>query len=188
MSQLSTISRNKHNLQLIGTLFMTAWVASVINILSGGMLIRLGLLPRHLEGLKGILLGPLIHGSFSHLISNSIPFLVLGGLVSLQTSHHFRRTLTGLYLLSQGLLWILGRSAWHIGLSGLVFSFFGFILTTGYLKRDILSIAIAIITILSYGGLLIGILPLQPHVSWEGHLTGLLAGIGVACLSSATHK
>ena len=133
--------------------------------------------------LRGILLSPLLHGSFSHLLSNTLPLLVLGGFVALRGA----RTLVGVSLfvvvLGGLLVWLVGRPAIHIGASGLVFGYFGYLLAQGWYERSFVSIAVAVAILLLYGGMIFGVLPLNGFISWEGHLFGLVAGALAARMS-----
>lgn len=180
---------------LLLLIFVAAiWVVHAANsVLFGGDLNRYGLSPLALPyrglsnlelsasyaavSLRGILLGPMLHGSFSHLLSNTLPLLVLGGLVALRGG----KTLVGVSLfvvvLGGLLVWLVGRPAIHIGASGLVFGYFGYLLAQGWYERSFVSIVVAVAVLLLYGGMIFGILPQAGFISWEGHLFGLIAGV-----------
>ncbi|MCY4578582.1 MAG: rhomboid family intramembrane serine protease [Chloroflexi bacterium] len=170
------------------------WLVYLVNILVfGGDLNRYGLAPMALPyrflsefelsvpylagSLRGILLAPLLHGSFSHLMSNTFPLLLLGGFVTLRGT----KTLVGLSLfvvvLGGLLVWLVGRPAIHIGASGLVFGYFGYLVAQGWYERSFVSIAVAVAVLLLYGGIIFGVLPQAGFISWEGHLFGLIAGV-----------
>ena len=176
------------------------WVVYLVNsLLFDGSLNRFGLSPMALPyrwlsefepslpylagSLRGILLSPLLHGSFSHLMSNTFPLLLLGGFVAIRGA----KTLIGvslLVILLGGLLvWVVGRPAVHIGASGLVFGYFGFLVAQGWYERSIVSIVVAVGVLLLYGGIIFGVLPQSGFISWEGHLFGLIAGVLAARLS-----
>ena len=176
------------------------WVVYLVNsLLFDGSLNRYGLSPMALPyrwlsefepslpylagSLRGILLSPLLHGSFSHLMSNTFPLLLLGGFVAIRGA----KTLIGvslLVILLGGLLvWIVGRPAVHIGASGLVFGYFGFLVAQGWYERSIVSIVVAVGVLLLYGGIIFGVLPQSGFISWEGHLFGLIAGVLAARMS-----
>jgi len=141
---------------------------------------RHGIEPRDLDGLEGILFAPFLHGDWNHLISNSVPYLVLGGLVFV---YGLRKWLwaTGIVIIGAGIAtWLFARSGVHIGASILIFGWLGFLLASGWFERSFRSIGIAVIVALLYGGLLWGVLPTDSRVSWEGHLFGALAGAGAA--------
>ncbi|MDQ7076151.1 MAG: rhomboid family intramembrane serine protease [Gammaproteobacteria bacterium] len=164
------------------------WLIEIINTLLGHRLNTWGILPRQLAGLPGILLWPLLHGGFFHLISNTVPLLILGYLVSLRGTKNFVH-LTLFITLTSGLgVWLFARTAWHVGASGLIFGFFGYLLARGWFERSLKSAAIALLVAVVYGSLIFGVLPRGGQVSWEGHLFGLLAGVLAARYLSNTLK
>ncbi|MGH3088917.1 MAG: rhomboid family intramembrane serine protease [Rubrobacteraceae bacterium] len=173
-----------HATLLGGTLFVM-WVLEIADLLLfGGGLDAYGIRPRTAEGLSGILFAPFLHGGFVHLASNSIPFLVLGSLVLFHEIKDFVVT-TALAVLVGGLgAWLLGGAhTVHIGASGLVFGYFGYLLLRGYFRRSVGAVALSLVLAVFYGWMLFGLLPFQPGaVSWQGHLFGFLGGALSACL------
>jgi membrane associated rhomboid family serine protease len=158
------------------------WAVEAVNIFLGHGLASWGILPRSLGGLVGIPLAPLLHGGFWHTVSNTLPLLFLGGLVLAGGRRMFWETTVSITLLSGLLVWLFARDAYHVGASGLVFGYFGAILARAVIQRSLASMAIGIITVMAYGGLIWGILPLRSYVSFESHLFGLIAGIFVVWL------
>jgi len=110
-------------------------------------------------------------------MANTIPFIVLGGLVALRGVGVFLELSLLVTLLGGAAVWLFGRPSFHVGASGLIFGYFGFIIARGWFHRSFGSLVIASITLILYGGILWGLLPTYTYVSWEGHLCGLLAGI-----------
>ena len=159
------------------------WAVELLNGFMGHELSVWGILPRTARGLIGVPLSPILHGSFNHVLSNTIPFLVLGGLVGLRGS----QALIGvsLFVIAAGgvAVWLLGRTAIHVGASGLVFGYFGYLVASGWYDRRPSSILAAIAVIVVYGGLIFGVLPARGFVSWEAHLFGLIAGVLAARLT-----
>ena len=140
-----------------------------------------GLVPRDLSGAFGILTMPFLHADFQHLIGNTIPLIILLCLLAGSRVSSFK-TSVSISLLGGVLLWLFGRSALHIGASGLIFGLMTFLIFAGYFERRVRSILIAVLVGVLYGGtLLSGMLPRQ-GVSWDGHLFGALAGFFVAYL------
>ena len=141
--------------------------------------------PSYILGvLQGILMSPLLHSGFGHIWSNTLPLLILGGLVALRGV----KTLIGVslfvVLLGGILVWLFGRPAVHIGASGLVFGYFGYLVALGWFRRSIVTVGVAALVLLVYGvSIFSGLLPLEGFVSWEGHLFGLIAGVLAAMLS-----
>ena len=163
--------------------FLTViWAVEILNGFMGHRLNVWGILPRTKLGLIGIPLSPVLHGSFSHVLSNTIPFLALGGLVGFRDSQ--KLVGVSLFIIVAGGLavWLLGRSAIHVGASGLVFGYFGYLVASGWYDRRPGTILAAVAVVVLYGGLVLGVLPTQSFVSWEAHLFGLMAGVLAARL------
>ncbi len=139
-----------------------------------------GVLPRTVTGLKGILLSPLIHGGWGHLISNTIPFAVLSAMVFLFFSKVAKQAFWMIYLLSGLAVWLFARPVFHVGASGVVYGLVAFVFWTGIFRRDLKSIALALVVLFYYGSLFLGLLPFQDGISWESHLLGGLVGIFAA--------
>ena len=162
---------------ILGGFVAIIWVLEFVDVFLGGALNRYGILPRNLIGLRGILFAPFLHGNFAHLIANTIPFLTLGWFVMLRETSDFF-VVTGITMLVSGLgVWLIGSSGLHIGASGVVFGYLGFLLARGYFERNIPSILLSVIVGFLYGGAIWGVLPTQPGVSWEGHLFGFVGGV-----------
>lgn len=141
---------------------------------------QLGLVPRTLRGLPGIVASPFLHADLAHIVSNSVPLLVLLVLLAGSRSDS-RLVVISVIVLGGGLLWVFGRAAVHIGASGLVFGLTAFLLASGVLERRWPALMAALIVGLLYGGTLVtGILPFQRGVSWDGHLFGAVAGVTTA--------
>lgn len=165
----------------LGGFLLLFWVLEILDwLIFDGALNRLGVQPRTVIGLRGILLAPFLHGNFAHLIANTLPFLVLGWFVIVQSVRDFW-LVTGVTAVISGLgIWLFGRTnSVHIGASGLVFGYFGFLLLRGYFERSLRAILWAVVVVLLYGGMLWGVLPLQMGVSWQAHLFGFIGG-GIA--------
>jgi membrane associated rhomboid family serine protease len=161
------------------------WAVFVINnVLLGGRLNEHGIYPRHAEGLSGIIWAPFLHVSYQHLAANTVPLLLLGGILCGRSRREFWLvTLAGI-LLSGGLTWVFARNACHIGASGLIFCFFGYLASMALFRRTFGTLILSAVCVLAYGGILRGLLPTSAAISWEGHLSGFLAGIGLAWLAS----
>ncbi len=143
-----------------------------------------GIEPRQLDGLEGVVFAPFLHAGWSHIISNSIPFVVLGGLVMLSGIRKWI-TATAIITVGAGLAtWLFARAGNHIGASILVFGYFGFLLGSGWFERSIKAIGISVVVAIFYGGLIFGVLPRGSGVSWEGHLFGFIAGVVAAAVLS----
>ena len=166
-----------HALVLGGTLAVF-WVVFVVNFLLGGSLLTLGVIPRTTIGLRGILFAPFLHASLNHLVANSIPFLVLGWMVMLRDERHFIPvTLAG--MIGSGLTaWLLGAPGTvHIGASGVIFGYLGFLMLSGWYARSFGSIVLSIVVTLVWGSLVLGMMPGSPGISWQAHVGGFLGGV-----------
>ena len=143
-------------------------------------LYRLGILPRHFDGLMGVVTSPVLHGSLMHLTNNTLPILALG----MGLFFFYPRIATTVVLiswLSSGLaVWIIGRESYHIGASGLIYALAGFIFLSGILRRQANLLALSLLVVFLYGSLIWGILPLRNNVSWEAHLAGGVSGLALA--------
>jgi membrane associated rhomboid family serine protease len=136
-----------------------------------------GIMSRRIWGLRGILTGPLVHGSWGHLISNTFPLFVLTGI----SLYFFRkvamRAFWMIYFLTGIAVWLFARPVSHIGASGIVYGLVAFIFWNGIFRRSLRSIILAAIVMLLYSGMFMGVMPDQEGISWESHLLGSLMGI-----------
>ena len=158
---------------------------SLIKILeefSGIRLVEYGIYPAHFQGIKGVFFAPLNHSSFSHLMANTAPLLILGTAVLYGYPRSVRIVIPVVWF-GVGLgVWLFGRPAWHIGASGLTFGFMFFVFTIGALRWDRKAIALSMVVFLLYGGEIMGIFPDKPNMSYESHLFGALTGLVLAIL------
>jgi membrane associated rhomboid family serine protease len=144
-----------------------------------------GIIPRTTRGLIGIAASPLLHANLFHLIGNTVPLLALG-LILISFYDEVAFGVIGVIIVVGGsLVWILGRTANHIGASGVIYGIAAFLIAYGIIKKKILSILIAAIVVFVYGGSMVtGLLPFQSYISWEGHLFSAAAGVLAAYMYS----
>lgn len=167
----------RDDLLVVGLFLALIWLLFILDTLLPFLPFeRLGLVPREVRGLDGIITMPFVHKDLAHIIGNTIPLAV--SLVLLAGSRANSAIIVLLTIVLSGtLLWIFGREARHIGASGLVFGLVAFHICAGIFERRLISIAIATVVGLLYAGTLFrGILPFQQGVSWDGHLFGAIAG------------
>ena len=158
------------------------WVAFWIEIRFDFSFKRYGIFPQRLEGLRGIFFGPFIHGDLKHLFNNSIPMFVLSStLFYFYRSVRWRVMLFGL-ICTGVLTWIMGRPALHIGASGVVYMLAAFLFFKGIFSRQFQLTALSLIVVFLYGGMLWYLFPIDPKISWEGHLSGFIVGIALALI------
>ena len=162
------------------------WAVFLATTLSGDTLLSLGVIPRTMVGLRGIIFAPFLHGSLAHLMANSIPFVVLGWLVMLRDARHFL-PVTVLAMLGSGLMaWLIGApGSIHIGASGVIFGYLGFLILSGWFARSFSSILLSLVVTALWGGMVLGVMPGQTGISWQAHLGGFLGGVIAASMFKA---
>jgi len=172
-------------LALIPVVFvMLMWFINIIQFILGIDLGSLGIHPRDTTSLIGILTSPLIHGNWEHLLSNSLPLLILGVLLFLLYDKIAIWVWLLNYVVTGTLVWLfaINSNSFHIGASGIIYGLASFLFFSGFFRMDIKSIAISFGVGLFYGGMVWGILPIQPGVSWESHLFGGIVGLVLSYL------
>jgi len=147
-----------------------------------------GILPRDIPGLIGVFAAPLLHGSFHHLMSNTIPLLILGATLYFFYPRIAPRVFLYAYFFTNILVWIFARSFFHIGASGLVYSLATFLAFYGFFSRNFKAVIISAVTIFFYGGMVYGLFSFDERISWESHLLGAVVGIGNALIFSKTFR
>lgn len=155
------------------------WLIKIADAVFGLHLVRFGVYPGELIGLRGVVFAPLIHGSFAHVFSNTLPLLVLGTTMLLGYPRSSRYVFPIIYFGVGLLVWLFGRPSFHIGASGISFGLLAFVFVIGALRWDKRAIALSCLVFFMYGSMIWGIFPTEPGVSYESHLFG--AGIGVLC-------
>lgn len=156
------------------------WLIKVAEILLIIDFTFLGIFPLKTKGLVGIITAPLIHSDIEHLIANSVPILILGtGLFYFYNKIAYKVFFLS-YFIANTWIWLGARQAYHIGASGLIYSFASFLFVSGVIRKNIRLMAISLLVVFFYGSMIWGVLPLQPHISWESHLMGAIAGLVLA--------
>jgi membrane associated rhomboid family serine protease len=153
------------------------WLVAAVQSLTGINYVWLGVFPRTLSGLPGVVTAPLIHESWHHLLSNTAPLLGLGVIAMYGFPRATRHAVPLIWLLSGLGVWLFGRESFHIGISGLTHGLMFYVVLMGFLRRDPLSIALALIVFLLFGGMASGVIPSEPAISFEYHLFGAVAGV-----------
>jgi len=158
------------------------WAVMLVNAATQYRLNALGLLPRSLRGLIGIFISPFLHGNFNHLFFNSIPIFLLSNFILIKGHHQFYCVSLTIIVLSGAAIWLVGRRAIHIGASGVIMGYWGYLLINAYQQTSVTNIMLAIITLYYFAGLLLNLFPTDKQSSWEGHVFGFLAGIAASFL------
>jgi membrane associated rhomboid family serine protease len=164
------------------------WAVFILNQLIPIDLNHYGIIPRTKSGIKGILFAPFLHLNLMHIMSNTIPLFILTTVLFWMYEKVAVRVLVLSALMGGLLVWIFARPSVHIGASGVIFSLVGFIIASGIFRKKIKPLLIGIVIFFLYGGIIWGILPNQPGVSWEGHLFGLISGIALAYIFKDTKE
>ena len=172
---------NKINTLITITLLMV--IVQIINSVTGYALSQFGILPRTLSALINIFFSPWLHTSWQHLFNNLIPFLVLSGLIINQSKRYYLISSLMIIVFSGLLIWLFGRYAYHIGASSWVFGLWALLITNAFKRRRFSDIIIGIAVIFYYGtSMIMGLLPLDKHISFEGHIAGVIGGFLAAVL------
>lgn len=158
------------------------WCLFLLNASFGWRYERFGIHPGSLEGLRGIVLAPLVHGGFEHIFDNSVALLVLGWCLVYFYPKAAGRVLLATWILGGALVWITARHDVHIGASGVLYGIAAFLFFSGLIRRQRTLMAVSLLVVFLYGGLVWGILPIMPELSWESHLWGGFAGAAMALL------
>ena len=168
---------------VLGSTLAVFWLIFAINALLGGALFAFGIIPRETIGLRGILFSPFLHAGLNHIVANSVPFVVLGWLVMLRDARHFIPVTICAMLGAGATAWLLGApGSVHIGASGVIFGYLGFLMLAGWFARSLTSIVLSLGVTIVWGGLVFGVLPGEAGISWQAHLGGFAGGILAARL------
>jgi len=164
-----------------GVIVFLMWLVKIIEVLFDLDFSRFGIYPLSLEGLPGIIFSPFIHANFGHLFNNSLPLFFLGTALFYFYSEIAVKVSLWTYFLTGLLVWLAGRSAWHIGASGLIYGLASFLFFSGIIRRYFRLVALSLLIVFLYGSMVWGIFPnIYKDVSWESHMLGFISGILLA--------
>jgi membrane associated rhomboid family serine protease len=179
MSEMQALKRElKAQAFILGGVVALLWVIEVVDAVVGQRLDVLGVIPRTAIGLRGVLFAPFLHASFAHLMANTVPLVVLGWLIMLRDTGDFLRV-AAVSAVAAGLgAWLTGApGSVHLGASGVIFGFLGYLLSRGWYERKPASVLLALLVGAVYGSALFGVLPGQHGISWQSHLFGFVGGV-----------
>lgn len=185
---LFSIEKKRMRIAFVPTIVLVCllWLIFLLDVSLSLNLYKYGVYPLELKGVVGIFSSPFIHQSAKHLLSNTLPLVVLMWCLYYFYSQIANKTLLLLWLLSGLLTWVIGREAWHIGASGIIYSLTFFLFFSGLFRKHTPLIAISLIVAFLYGSNVWNMFPWSMHldatVSWEGHLSGGISGLFVAML------
>ena len=164
-------------------LTVVCWLVFLVNnLIWKGHFDQYGITPRQVRSLPGIICAPFLHASYEHLAANTLPLLILGAIICGRSRGEFVVVTVLGILATGGLTWLFARSACHIGASGLIFCYFGYLASLAYFNRTFGALCLSVVCILGYGGMIRGVLPTATPISWESHLAGLVVGTALAWL------
>ena len=167
-------------LRLALVFVVVLWLVELLNVALDTGPDDLGVRPRQWRGLLGVVFAPLVHAGFGHLVANTVPLLVLGTAMLYLYPDASRVVLPAVYFGPGALVWLLAQGGNHIGASGIVYGLASYVFVAGVIRRDRRAIATSLLVSFLYGALVWGVLPIEPHVSWETHLAAALIGVALA--------
>lgn len=161
-----------------GIIIFSIWLVKIIEILFDIDLTGGGIYPHELKGLPGIIFSPFIHADFKHLFNNTLPLFFLSVALFYFFSDAALKIFGWTYLLTGLFVWLAGRTAWHIGASGLVYGLASFLFFSGLIRRHLRLTALSLLIVFLYGSMVWGMFPdIYKNVSWESHMLGFISGI-----------
>jgi membrane associated rhomboid family serine protease len=172
----------KKSVKYILYFIVLIWGIWLVDLILPIDLARFGIRPRSLSGLVGIFFAPFLHANFVHILSNTVPLVVLLFALLIYDRKNALFIVVASVVLGGFLVWLIGRSAYHVGASGLIYSLAAYLIASAFFKFDFKSFFMALIIFILYGGLIWGVFPTRPWVSFEGHLFGAIAGVFLAWL------
>ena len=156
------------------------WLVKLLEYNFSFSFARFGVYPQKFSGLSCIIFSPFIHKDFTHLLNNSYPILILGAILFSSYKKIASQIFIWLFFISGFWLWIIGRPSFHIGASGIIYALASFLFISGIIRKTPRLAAVSMLIIFLYGSMIWGVLPTNMPISWEGHLSGFIAGILVA--------
>lgn len=171
------VTQTKNNAPYLIDIFIILWGVFFINLLLGKRLLYLGIIPRNLFGIPGIICAPFLHADFNHLFFNTIPLIVLSNFILVAGVNHFILITAYITIISGTLTWIFAKSGIHVGASSIITGYWAYLITNIYQQGTITAIILGCICIYYFIGIFYSLFPGKKGVSWEGHVFGLMAGI-----------
>lgn len=178
------VSQTHSHLSLLLTVTAILWFTFLLNQLLDNKLFFLGIFPKKLYGLPGIIFSPFIHADFNHLFFNTIPFIVLANFIMIQGIPFYFNVSLYMIIISGFITWVIGKPGVHIGASGLITGYWAYLLLDSYQNPSITTVIVALIVVYYFAGIFFGLFPMKKGVSWEAHVAGAIAGISVVILQN----
>lgn len=179
-SATTIVSQTKNNMHFLSQLLLVLWTVFFVNIVLGKRLLMLGIRPRQMSGLLGIVCAPFLHANFNHLFFNCIPLMILANFILIQGNPYFLHVTFIIMLISGFLTWCFAKKGIHVGASGVITGYWSLLVSDIYQQGTLTAIILGIVCLYYFAGILFAIFPGEKGVSWQGHLFGFLAGILVS--------
>ncbi|KTD47680.1 rhomboid family intramembrane serine protease [Legionella quateirensis] len=176
------ILQTQNNSRTLGIILLIPWSLFFISHFITKRILLLGIIPRHLRGLPGIICAPLLHANFNHIFFNSIPLLVLSNFILINGLYYYLVVTLFITVLSGLAIWCFAKPGLHIGASALITGYWGFLICNIYQQGTLTTVILGFVSLYYFAGIFFGIFPREKGVSWEGHLFGLLAGLATSYL------
>ncbi|KTD30802.1 putative rhomboid family protein [Legionella moravica] len=176
------ILQTQNNFKVLGVILLLPWSIFFISQFVTKRILLLGIIPRHLRGLPGIICTPLLHANFNHIFFNSIPLLVLSNFILINGLNYYLTVTLLITVLSGLAIWCFAKPGLHIGASALITGYWGFLICNIYQQGTLTTVILGLVSLYYFAGIFFGIFPRKKGVSWEGHLFGLLAGLATSYL------
>ncbi len=173
------ISQTKMNMHTLAIIIAIPWFIFLLTSINNRLL-YLGIFPRRIYGVPGILFAPLLHANFNHIFFNSMPLLVLSNFILINGLGYYLWVTLAITLGSGLLIWCFGKPGLHIGASAVITGYWALLVSDIVQQGTLTAIILGIISLYYFAGIFLGVFPGKKGVSWEGHLFGLLAGLGVS--------
>ncbi|WP_298627776.1 rhomboid family intramembrane serine protease [uncultured Legionella sp.] len=174
------IAQTQNNFEVLGLILLVLWIVFFISHFIYPGILFLGIIPRHIRGLPGIICAPLLHANFNHLFFNSIPLLVLSNFILINGLHYYLMVTLYITVLSGLAIWCFAIPGIHIGASAVITGYWGFLICNIYQQGTLTTVILGLVSLYYFAGIFFGIFPREKGVSWQGHLFGLLAGIATS--------
>lgn len=163
------------------------WLFFAVEFVYGYQFHRLGLLPRNVYGLLGLFTAPVLHINGTHIVSNTVPLLFLGAMLFYFYQREARLVFLSSYFITNVLVWLFARPVMHVGASGIIYGMAFFLVLSGLLRKNVKSLIIAIVVVLVYSGLFLGLITDLSIVSYEMHIAGAIVGTLVALYTNSKY-
>jgi membrane associated rhomboid family serine protease len=176
------ITQTQNNSSILGLILLILWSLFFVSQFISRKILLLGIIPRHIRGLPGILFAPLLHANFNHIFFNTIPLLVLSNFILINGLYYYLVVTVMITILSGIAVWCFAKPGVHVGASGLITGYWSLLVSSMYQSSTLTTLILGIVSLYYFAGIFLGIFPREKGVSWEAHLFGLLAGLATSYL------